>query len=155
MTDYLNQSKLDKYFSNVNKILDLTEGGCIWLGDYTSAKDKDFLKDNNIQVIINCTIDLDFTEENLIKIRIPLEDDEQEILYFERLMPMGAELINNFSNKNILVHCFAGMNRSATIIAAYLINYKNMYYKEAIKFILEKRSPVFTSDYLHNILENY
>ena len=47
------------------------------------------------------------------------------------------------------------MNRSATIIAAYLINYKNMYYKEAIEFILEKRRPVFVSDYLHDLLENY
>ena len=41
--------------------------------------------------------------------------------------------------KNVLVHCFAGVSRSATIVAAYLIKYHKMETTAAIAFIKTKR----------------
>jgi len=48
--------------------------------------------------------------------------------------------INN--NKNVFVHCAMGVSRSASVIIAYLIKYKNMSYEEATRAVKEKRPCV-------------
>lgn len=45
-------------------------------------------------------------------------------------------------DKNILVHCAMGVSRSASVIVAYLIKYKNMSYENAMSMAKEKRSCV-------------
>ena len=46
-------------------------------------------------------------------------------------------------NKPILVHCFAGMQRSCALVACYLIKYNNMTPNEAIEYIKSKRPIAF------------
>jgi protein-tyrosine phosphatase len=43
----------------------------------------------------------------------------------------------------VLVHCFAGMQRSCALVACYLINYHNMTPNEAIDYIKSKRPIAF------------
>ena len=54
-------------------------------------------------------------------------------------------------NKTVLVHCYAGMQRSAAIVAAYLIKYKNMSYEDAVQFIRKKRKVSFLTGSNFNI----
>ena len=61
----------------------------IWLGDVESAHDIDFLKHNNITVIINCTVSHKFIQHPFIKknnkYRLPIRDnrekDQIDLLY--------------------------------------------------------------------------
>ena len=46
-------------------------------------------------------------------------------------------------NKPVLVHCFAGMQRSCALVACYLIKYNNMMPDEAIDYIKLKRPIAF------------
>ena len=46
-------------------------------------------------------------------------------------------------NKPVLVHCFAGMQRSCALVACYLIKYHNMLPYEAIAYIKFKRPIAF------------
>ena len=45
--------------------------------------------------------------------------------------------------KPVLVHCFAGMQRSCTLVACYLIKYKSMTPDEAIEYIKFRRPIAF------------
>jgi len=54
-------SYINSLFENVNNIIPETKkSGALWLGNYKSALDPVFLKDNNISVIINCSVDLPY-----------------------------------------------------------------------------------------------
>lgn len=44
---------------------------------------------------------------------------------------------------NVLVHCMAGISRSATIILAYLMKYRNMKYSDAYLFVNNKRNVIY------------
>lgn len=46
-------------------------------------------------------------------------------------------------NKPVLVHCFAGMQRSCALVACYLIKYNSMKPDEAIEYIKLKRPIAF------------
>ena len=122
----------------------------LWLGDIRSAKNKSFFDDNNIEIVINCTKDISFFSNYTKNIRISVNDnlEEEEIDKFYLYIDKGVDLINKeiLNFKNILVHCYAGKQRSASIISCYLMKYGNMSLKESIESIKSKRSVAFTPE---------
>jgi protein tyrosine/serine phosphatase len=149
----------------------------LWLGNYKSAIDLDFLKKNNIKFIVNCTPNTPFYNEiysnqdlkELHKIdtyRIPVNDSllERDFIlmeqYFKIVIPI---LVKKYTQKkNILVHCHAGKQRSAIVVAALLkvlldsqlITIENIttkynktqqhQFNKISEYLLQKRSQVFT-----------
>jgi hypothetical protein len=72
-----------------------------------------------------------------------LEEDEirnMQLWSAEITFKMVAEYI---SGKPMLVHCMAGMQRSAASLAMMLIVYKNIHAQEAMKIIKDRRSIAF------------
>lgn len=128
---------IEKLFDNANCVLPRNKkSGALWLGNYKSSLDPVFLKDNNITVIINCTIDLPYIYDiytpkknvNLGKLetfRIPVYDSllEHDIVimeeYFSSALPFALKKLLT-ERKNILVNCAAGKQRSACCVAAIL-----------------------------------
>ena len=136
----------DKPLAKQNKITSR-----IYLGNYQAAKDREFMKENNIHAVLNCTKDLPnhFAHNREIEyLRIPVDDSLKERdfeLMFE-FMPLIVEFINKHVNvlkQNILVHCYAGRQRSAIAVACYLVSKHNMTPHEACKYILDKRKEAF------------
>ena len=47
----------------------------LWIGDINGSFDNNFLKDNNITILINCTLNYGFPDINVKKLRIPLSNN--------------------------------------------------------------------------------
>ena len=111
------------WFNNVDEIINNLGGNII------ASTNKSFI--NNIKTVINVSKDLPFIDLNDIKkFRIPVNDDYslktgiKIINHKDKII----ELIDNSlkNDEGILVHCKAGSQRSATVIAIYLIYKLNM-----------------------------
>lgn len=70
---------------------------------------------------------------------IYIDDEPTESMYYH--FEDAIEFIDETEGA-IVVHCYAGISRSTTIVAAYLIAKQNMTVDEAMNFIKSKRSFV-------------
>lgn len=119
----------------------------LWLGNRQASVDEEFLKANRIQVVFNCTKDLPFSPIIPHQYRVPVHDnlEEEEIHNMER---WSKEIIYHLmreykSGKAILVHCMAGVQRSAAVVAMALIAFLNIHALDAYQYIKERRSIAF------------
>ena len=114
----------------------------LWLGNHKSSLDKEFLLNNNIKLIINLSKDLPFTDLNIDKFRISIHDNrslESDIGMIENFYHT-YNLIDNklLKNESVLIHCRAGMQRSAALLALYLMK-KNKLSFDKVKSIIKKK----------------
>jgi hypothetical protein len=160
------------------------------LGDSNCALDPKFISDNGIEVIINCTPNVAFltdqcSEADLLvhhkleNLRLPVYDSqlEKDFLlmqhYFTFILPYLFDKYTK-ENKTILIHCFAGKQRSAILVAALLkllldANYpmelqiedanESLSQSEQLQiisdFIRSKRPQAFTFGYRTNFRKTY
>jgi hypothetical protein len=108
--------------------------------------------------VINCTVQLpmifpsncDRERECEYGVRIAVEDDGEKKsmnIMYDSLM----EIVANYNliqaelekGRHVIVHCFAGIQRSPTVVAAYLMKKYGCRPKDAIVFLRDKRSIVF------------
>lgn len=119
----------------------------LWLGNAKSSMDENFIRQHNIVVVFNCTKNLPFSPIIPIQYRIPVDDnlEEQEIRNMELWSDeIAYKIIKEYvEGKTILVHCAAGMQRSAASVAFMLIAHYKMRALDAMKFIKEKRNIAF------------
>ncbi len=119
----------------------------IYMGSIMSAMDKDNLKKIGITHIINC-----IGKEESEKFPNYESIDGIEYMYINMGSSNQADLsqypestcvfIENALKVNgkILIHCKRGMNRSGSIVIAYIMNKFRMPFDDAYKFVQSKRS---------------
>lgn len=119
----------------------------LWLGNAKASMNETFIRQNNIAVVFNCTKNLPFSPMIPIKYRIPVDDnlEEAEIRNMELWSSeIAFKIIAEYmEGKTILIHCMAGMQRSAASVAFFLIAFLQMRALDAMKFIKEKRNIAF------------
>jgi protein-tyrosine phosphatase len=119
----------------------------LWLGNMYAAQNVNFLKQNNIKNIINVTkiIPNYFSNSNINYIRIPIRDIEICNKNLTKIFDISSKYIYTKlkNNENILVHCKRGHQRSASIIAAFILKYCNTNLIDTLKFIKYKRKCAF------------
>jgi protein-tyrosine phosphatase len=153
------QGLIDSGMDHVNLIIDN-----LWLGNIIIANDENFIRDNNIKLVINCTRETKIPEwyekYNIQAIRLPINDyngNEENIILRKSINEL-INIIDDYRrvNKPVLVHCFAGMQRSATVIASYLKNKYTFSGHNAMLFTKHKRKVAFhpSATFESFILEN-
>lgn len=119
----------------------------LWLGNVRASQDEDFIRRENIDVIFNCSKDLPFMFNIPKQYRVPVDDNlqEEEIRNIELWSPEIAHKLLTLYNKGhtILVHCYAGMQRSAACVAILLIALKHMKAQDAMNYIRSRRPVAF------------
>lgn len=59
------------------------------------------------------------------------------------------------ANKNVLVHCHAGVSRSAAIVCAYLMRKKGIGFESSLQLIKERRSRAKPNENFCKILKDF
>ncbi len=128
----------------------------LYLGDRLTAYNKRFITSTKINIIVNASKDIPNFYDSIPEIkyyRVPVEDnlqsEEFHTFYFcaKSLLPI---LYKEYKEGNtILIHCFAGMQRSAALVLLFLIYYHkkenniHMSVADAKFYILSKRPVAF------------
>ena len=121
----------------------------LWLGNFNDSQNLNFIMRERITVIINCTKDLPFLPINgVIKYRIPVDDN----LQYEEMVAMSAGLSQilpvidtHYRNgRSILIHCAAGIQRSAIVVLSYLYAYRALSSSQAYSMIKRRRPIAFS-----------
>lgn len=119
----------------------------LWLGNRFASMDPAFLSKNGITVVFNCTKDLPFHPSVPQKYRVPVDDNlqAQEIQNLRTWAPeIMVKLMHEYqSGKTILVHCAAGMQRSAAVVAMFLVTTTRKSPDTCMSFIRSKRAIAF------------
>ncbi|KAJ7468029.1 hypothetical protein FB451DRAFT_1369092 [Mycena latifolia] len=114
----------------------------LWVGDLPSATDTATLKANKIFSILSAMRGRVTINETFIRHQILLDDTaEADILvhFMPAITFIQAELDKG---RGVLVHCQAGMSRSVTIVAAYLMYTQNIDPAAALDIIRKARPNV-------------
>ncbi|CAF0941531.1 unnamed protein product [Adineta steineri] len=121
----------------------------LFLGNRVHGSNLNLLERLQIKHIINAG-ETDISEklphDRFDIIYITMDDDIRTNIkqYFDRT----NELLHNYHMKNerCLVHCAAGVSRSATIVLAYLMKYHHNTLNDAFHYLLEKRPQIYPND---------
>lgn len=102
------------------------------------------LRQLGIRRVVNASLEVPLLEaDDIESVRVAVNDvpgKRNIIIHFDPV----AELINKSVNeeKSILVHCVAGVSRSATLVLAYLMKYRRLKLRDAFIFLHSKRHVI-------------
>jgi len=139
----------------MSKILDH-----LYLGNIEDINNINFIKNNDIQLIINCASEVivpsSYENMNISIINLKLYDDPLQKIYFNLLNDI-SDKIDYFlkQKKGVLVNCYAGISRSSTFVIAYLMNKYNMNLDDAYSFVINKRLIIQPNSGFLKILKLY
>ena len=126
----------------------------IYLGSAYNASNKELLQSYNIRYIINITNEIsNHFPDDFVYFNFKIQDNNKDRLY--DFLEESYQKIKEFQKNNdgaILVHCFMGASRSATVVAHYIIKEHDYTPDLAIVFIKEKRIIVNLTNRLYNDL---
>jgi hypothetical protein len=116
----------------------------IYIGSAHNAANKNLLNRLHIKYVINVTAEItNYFEDEIEYANYTICDDNKQSIF--NYLDESYIKIKDFQRKNngfILIHCFMGASRSATILAYYLIKENGMNVKEAYDFLKNKRNLV-------------
>lgn len=127
--------------SQIDKILEY-----LYIGNYYSALDKNIITNYDIGTIVNCTTQREkLNVNNYLQVSINDPPTLSDINYLNKNFMIIANFIEkSIKNKiNVLVHCLNGSQRSATVVATYLIIRYKLNPNNCINFIKSKRPICF------------
>ena len=109
----------------------------VFLGNFLSAKDEENLIKNNFTGVLSCTGECSPQYQNQsIKHKIYGINDANDtniIQYFKEALKFIDE------QEKVLVHCLAGVSRSATFVIAYFMWKNKLTYDKSYKMVFEHR----------------
>ncbi|CAD8050482.1 unnamed protein product [Paramecium sonneborni] len=142
-------------YTSPNKIIDsnCVDKGNLFLGNKHSTAIQ-HLEQLQIGAILTVADDINISLPNRNHLIINAQDvpEYQICLHFKECFQFIEQ---NLQSTNVLVHCFQGASRSATIVAAYLMKIQKIQAKEALQKLKEIRKIVCPNKGFISQLENF
>ncbi|CAD8064039.1 unnamed protein product [Paramecium primaurelia] len=132
----------------------LNEKGSLWLGNCESALDAEFLKDKGIRTVITVAVGLQLKLNGLVHHIIEIFDSDTANIS-QHFQIANEWIERGFKIGGVLVHCMAGISRSATIVISYLIEKKMMNFNQALSFVKSKRPQINPNKGFSNQLQAF
>jgi protein-tyrosine phosphatase len=118
----------------------------LWIGSEGDSRNPDFMAKHNIAFVVNCSNNIPFTVIPGVEYyRIPVDDAPSNSDVILSHWPIVVRAIDSVlqRGKGVLVHCRAGMQRSAGTVAAYLMYKYGLSAKNAMAAIKQRKSETF------------
>ena len=118
----------------------------VWIGSLADARDLEFMRAHNVQLVVNCTRDIPFFNADVCGFRVGVNDALEENDTMLSKMSTAAAAVDAFSSapgQSVLVHCYAGMQRSCAIAAAFLMKTFGMSADEAMAAVRADKDEAF------------
>jgi hypothetical protein len=116
----------------------------LWIGDTDILNSKQFMNENKIDIILNCTQLFDFPDLDLQKIRLPFSNNKNSdtdlILLRQNKDKILSFMNDNIDTKNILIVCYDGKSISPFLVALYIAEYSKIDKKSIYNILLTKDS---------------
>lgn len=131
----------------------------VWLSDLSSLKkNKNFIKDKNIKLIVNCSLDvpyLKYMNENCKIIRIKIDDNFETDI--NRLIKINELIYSSYLNNDhgVLFYCYTGCQLSVSIIGTLILQKTKIDMNDLLKSIESKNKNIIISFNLKQFLEKY
>ncbi|CAK89645.1 unnamed protein product (macronuclear) [Paramecium tetraurelia] len=141
-------------YSPMNCVFEL-DGRKLYLGNINAANDSSYLRKHDVGAVLSVIDTSDIKlEKSVIHLWIAAEDCEkvQLIRYFDQASNF---IQDNLRHTNVLVHCYAGISRSSSLIIAYLLKCQGYSLKEALTKLKCQRPQVDPNDGFLEQLKQY
>ena len=139
------------YYTKKSRILPGDENnrkGALWIGNYESAKETTNLAAHNIRYVVSvmekgmCK-DLDRLYQANGITHLVLDASDVSGYDISKHFPKAIDFIeSSIMTGNVLVHCFAGISRSSTVVLAYMMKTMGRPWRECLVLVQKHRSVV-------------
>lgn len=120
----------------------------LWIGSQQDSQNHAASKRHNITLVVNCTRNVPFKVPGVERVRVAVDDDPGEADEMLWHLPRAVSAIEDHLSKGggVLVHCYAGISRSASVVAAYLMFKEGLSVREAMARIKAVKPETFGPD---------
>lgn len=116
----------------------------IYLGSQTDASSESTIKRCGITHVLNVTTTCPrcpyVSEGNFLRVSVNDGHYDQLLPYFNDVFQFIDDAAQ--TGGSVLIHCMAGVSRSATLVIAYLMHRSKLSFNEAYRFVKQKRPNV-------------
>lgn len=115
--------------------------GGLFLGNLDAAQNVDLLKNHNIGAVLTVAAKagVSYDKSHNIRHEIIKADDVENYDLFRHFGKMLDFIERNIHQTNVLVHCYAGVSRSATAVIAYLMKTSGWTMDKSLQFCRSRR----------------
>ncbi len=119
----------------------------LWIGSEGDSRNTSFFVRHDIRLVVNASKNIPFRTPtaDVRTYRVPVDDHPSENQLMLSHFPVVVLAIDEVLTygQGVLVHCRAGMQRSAAVVAAYVMWKRGWTANRALEFINRKKNETF------------
>ena len=117
----------------------------LWIGSRVDSLNRVAAQRHDVGLIVKCTRDIPFSVPGVKRVRVPVDDIPDDAAVMLAHIPKAVRAIDETlrHGKAVLVHCHAGISRSASVVAAFLMAREGLSPTQAIARIRRAKPETF------------